>query len=63
MFDHIAHYGIHPIGEIKDAYIWRYISLEQAREAARELAERNNVEVIVFNIVGSYKPEIIWNGV
>jgi hypothetical protein len=60
--DNIAQYGINPIGGIKDIYVWRHASLELAREAARELSAKHNVEVIVFKIVGSYKPEIIWYG-
>lgn len=62
MSDNIFQYGIFPVGGIKDVYVWRHFSIEKAKEAARELSSRNNVEVIVFKIMGSYTPEIVWCG-
>ena len=54
-------YGIHPLENIKDAYTWRYDSLDKAKETACELSYKHNVGVIVFKVVGSYRPEVIWH--
>ncbi len=56
-------YGIHPltplIGET-GTFVWRFDTLVEASNAARSLSQEHHAEVMVFQIIGIYKPEIVW---
>lgn len=54
-------YGIHPRGLVSGAYVARFSDLDAAKAQARDLAEKNHVEVIVFQIVGSFSTVVEWH--
>jgi hypothetical protein len=61
-------YGIFaPYGGIKedaykeDAYLWRFDTFADAKAAAAKLVENHKVEVMVVQILGSYRPLVVWN--
>ena len=54
-------YGINPMAEIKDVYKWRgYANLSEAKNAAKDIAEKFHTEVIVYEIIGMFKPAVTW---
>ena len=53
-------YGIHPLSTVSGAYVWRYSDLDIAKDHALKLVREHNVEVVVFQIVGTYKPAAEW---
>ena len=53
-------YGIYVLNTIEDVYQWRFDTLEQAKTTAKEIAEKHYIEVIVFEIIGTYKPTVLW---
>ena len=55
-------YGIQPLKNITDSYQYLFLSLAEARNAAAILAEKHACEILVFRIVGRYKPELKWYG-
>jgi lauroyl/myristoyl acyltransferase len=56
-------YGILPLKEITEAYQQFFGNdCVIARNRASILAREYNCEVIVFRVVGKYKPEINWHG-
>jgi len=59
--DTIMKYGIHPFGEVDGVYCWRFDSLEKAKAQAQELSEKHHVEIMVFEIIGFFKPQSKWS--
>ena len=56
-----GNWGINPIGDTDNCvHRWRYNEREDAITAAKELSEKHHVEVIVFKIIGEYKPVSLW---
>ena len=53
-------YGIYALNTIEDVYQWRFDTLEEAKTVAKEIAEKHYIEVIVFEIIGKYKPTVLW---
>jgi hypothetical protein len=53
-------YGIQPFSKINGAFVWRFSDLEAAKAQALKLAEEHHTEVMVFQIVGTFKPTTIW---
>ena len=51
-----AEYGIQPFGSIDGAFTWRFSKLEDAKAQAMKLAQEHHVDVLVFQIVGTYRP-------
>lgn len=52
-------YGILPLGKV-ETYVWRHDSVLDAKSAARDIAEKHHIEVIVFEIIGTYVPSLVW---
>ena len=55
-------FGIQALGAISGAYAWRFENFGDAKAQALELAQEHHVEVIVFQIIGSFKPTTVWTG-
>lgn len=54
-------YGISPLLNISEAYIWKFDNLDDAKEQALKIAQKHHVDVIVFQIIGTYKPATVWS--
>ena len=53
-------YGIQPFGKIEGAFVWRFSDVEAAIAQAQKLAQEYHIEVMVFQIVGTFKPTTAW---
>jgi hypothetical protein len=53
-------YGIKPLTEVGEAYVWRFGTLEEAKEAAKRMSRIHNTNVVVFKISGVYIADPIW---
>ena len=53
-------YGIKPLSEYNQTYVWRHNSQGEALTVAERIATEANIEVLVFKIIGIYKPIVIF---
>ena len=53
-------YGIYPMGNIKEPYCWKFARESEAKKAAFFLSEKNNTDVVVFRIIGTYLSTAQW---
>lgn len=51
-------YAIQVIGNVVDAYDWKFSNFGEAADAAKDLSEKHKVEVMVYKIIGSFKPTV-----
>ena len=52
------YYAIQVLEKIDDVYTWKFDTLHEAKAVAKKLSEKHKVEVIVYKIMGSFKPTI-----
>lgn len=55
-----AKYGIHQISRIDAVDMRRFTSIEAAKAEAKRIADEYRIEVLVFEIIGSYRPTMVW---
>lgn len=53
-------FGVVPLGSVKGVYAWLHSTLEEAQATAETLCRENNVEVVIMERVGTYKPHYEW---
>ena len=53
-------YGIRPFGSVTEAYAWDNSSLEHAKVLARYLSEKYKIDVLVFEVIGTYSNKTVW---
>ena len=53
-------YGIFPLGNVTEAFVWNHETLEEAKMKAEGLSKKYNIEIVVFKIIGTYRTAITW---
>lgn len=56
-------YGIYPLGDVQDVYSWRHATLGSAKEHARALSIKHKSDFIVFEIVGTFRNQTVWEDI
>lgn len=56
-------FGITPLGTVEEAFAWAHNTREDAEAAAQYLSDKYHIEVIVFEIIGSFVNKTVWVGV
>lgn len=56
----MTEYIIVPNQRITTAHTWRFIDLDLAQAAARQLSIQNNTSVLVAQILGEYCIDSLW---
>ena len=51
---------IYPLGPIEGTFAWRYSTEAKASVAAHDLSIKNNIDVVVAEIVGTHKRQTKW---
>lgn len=55
-------YGIHPSGNVREAYGFLFETLEDATKSASYLSDKYKIDVLVFEVLGTYKNRTTWEG-